>query len=84
MPSGTAIAVASATISIVPRIALLMPPGSPRKLPVGSVVKKSMLQAPSPFLMQVVEDEDERHERDAACSASSSRARSGRCAGGGR
>ena len=46
MPIGTAIAVASATISIVPEDrALDRRPGSPRKLPVGSVVKKSLLQA---------------------------------------
>jgi hypothetical protein len=50
MPIGTASSVASATISIVPRIALLMPPGSPRNEPVGSVVKKSQLSAPSPRL----------------------------------
>ncbi len=41
---------ASATISIVPRIAERIPPGSPRKRPVGSVVKNDLLQAPSPSL----------------------------------
>ena len=50
MPSGMAMAAASATISSVPRIALRTPPGSPKKLPVGSVVKKELLSAPSPFL----------------------------------
>ena len=51
-PMGTAIAEASATISIVPRIALLMPPMLEllkKVLPVGSVVKKSVLHAPSPL-----------------------------------
>ena len=49
---GTAIAEASATISIVPRIALSMPPMfEPPKnvLPVGSVVKKLVLHEPSPL-----------------------------------
>ena len=53
MPIGIAITEASATISIVPRIALLTPPMSEclkNVLPVGSVVKKSLLHAPSPFL----------------------------------
>ena len=52
-PSGTAIAEASATISIVPRIALLMPPieeAAKKVLPVGSVVKNLMLQELSPLL----------------------------------
>ena len=52
IPIGTAITEASATISIVPRIALLMPPMlEPPKnvLPVGSVVKKLVLQAPRPL-----------------------------------
>ena len=49
MPIGTAIAVARPIISSVPRIALFTPPGSPRKLPFGSVVKKLPLQAPAPF-----------------------------------
>jgi hypothetical protein len=33
----------------VPMIADLMPPGGPRMRPVGSVVKKSQLIAPSPL-----------------------------------
>ena len=52
-PIGIAIAEASATISIVPRIALLMPPMLAllkNVLPVGSVVKKLELQAPRPLL----------------------------------
>ena len=49
MPTGMAITLARTTISIVPRMALLIPPGSPRKLPVGSVVKKLQLRAPSPL-----------------------------------
>ncbi len=49
MPIGTEITVAIATITIEPTIALLMPPGSPRKLPVGSVVKKSTFQAGRPL-----------------------------------
>ena len=46
------IAEASATISSVPRIALLIPPiEEPPKnvLPVGSVVKKLQLHAPRPL-----------------------------------
>ena len=50
MPIGIAITLASATMRIVPQIADLMPPGLPRKRPVGSVVKKSPLQAPMPSL----------------------------------
>ena len=52
-PIGTANAEATATISIVPRIALLMPPiddEAKKVLPVGSVVKKSMLHEPRPLL----------------------------------
>ena len=48
-PKGTAMALAMATISIVPRMAERIPPGLPRKRPVGSVVKKSTLKAPRPF-----------------------------------
>ena len=50
MPIGTAISVARATISSEPTMALRTPPGFPKKLPVGSVVKKLPLQAPRPFL----------------------------------
>ncbi len=53
MPIGIAIAEASATISIVPRIALLMPPMLDvlkNVLPVGSVLKKLQLHEPSPLL----------------------------------
>jgi hypothetical protein len=49
---GTAISEASATISIVPSIALLMPPMDEllkNVLPVGSVVKKLMLQELRPL-----------------------------------
>ena len=52
MPIGIAIAEASATISIVPRIALLIPPmfELPKNvLPVGSVVKKLELHEPRPL-----------------------------------
>ncbi len=52
-PIGIAIAPARATISIVPRIALLMPPilAAPKNVfPVGSEVKKLGLQAPRPLL----------------------------------
>ena len=52
IPIGTAIAEASATISIVPTIALLIPPMLEllkKVLPVGSVVKKLQLHAPSPL-----------------------------------
>ena len=44
-------------------IALLMPPGSPRNEPVGSVVKKSTRDRADPLLDEVVEDQHERHER---------------------
>ena len=67
MPIGTAIAEASATISIVPRIALLTPPMSEflkNVLPVGSVVKKSAAPGAEPLLEQVVDDQHERHERE--------------------
>ena len=60
MPIGIAIAEASATISIVPRIALSMPPMSEflkNVLPVGSVVKKLQLHALRPLLQQVVDDQ---------------------------
>ena len=53
MPIGIAISEASATISIVPRIALLMPPMLEllkNVLPVGSVVKKLALHEPRPLL----------------------------------
>ena len=50
MPIGTEISVASAIIISVPMIALLMPPISPMKLPVGSVVKRSPLIWLRPFL----------------------------------
>ena len=52
MPTGIEIAEASATISIVPRIALLIPPMlALRKnvLPVGSLLKKLGLHEPSPL-----------------------------------
>jgi hypothetical protein len=52
-PIGTAMAEARATISIVPRMALLMPPmlEPPKKvLPVGSVVKKLTLHEDRPLL----------------------------------
>ena len=51
-PIGIAIAAAIATISIVPMIALLMPPiDTPLKklAPVGSLVKKLPLHEPRPF-----------------------------------
>ncbi len=51
-PIGIAITEASATISIVPRIALLMPPmldALKNVLPVGSVVKKLQLHALRPL-----------------------------------
>ena len=53
MPIGIAITEASATISIVPRIALSMPPieeSLKNVLPVGSVVKKLQLQEHRPLL----------------------------------
>ena len=53
IPIGIAIAEARATISIVPRIALLIPPMLEllkNVLPVGSVVKKLPLQEPRPLL----------------------------------
>ncbi len=53
MPIGIEITEASATISIVPRIALLMPPMVEflkKVLPVGSVVKKLQLHEPRPLL----------------------------------
>jgi hypothetical protein len=53
MPIGTASTDASATISIVPRIALLIPPMEAllkNVLPVGSVVKKSGFHELSPLL----------------------------------
>ena len=53
MPIGMAIAEASATISTVPRIALLTPPMLDvlkNVLPGGSVLKKLQLHEPSPFL----------------------------------
>ena len=52
MPIGIAITDASATISIVPRIALLIPPMLEllkNVLPVGSVVKKLTLHEPNPL-----------------------------------
>src|ERR1019366_6291705 len=52
MPIGTAITDASATISTVPRIALLIPPMLEllkKVLPVGSVVKKLELHEPRPL-----------------------------------
>ena len=52
MPIGIAIADASATISMVPRIALLIPPMLEllkKVLPVGSVVKKLEFHEPSPL-----------------------------------
>ena len=52
MPIGTEMSVARPTISRVPMIALLIPPGSPRKLPFGSVLKKLPLQEPRPFLIR--------------------------------
>ena len=64
MPIGTATNVASTTISIVPRIALLIPPGSPRNEPVGSVVKKLPADRAEAPLEQVVDDQHERDERD--------------------
>ncbi len=54
MPIGTEISVASAIISSVPRIALLMPPSTersvPKVAPVGSVVNRAPLTTPRPFL----------------------------------
>jgi hypothetical protein len=42
--------VASPIISRLPRIALLTPPGSPKKFPFGLLVKKLPPQARSPSL----------------------------------
>ncbi len=40
---------ATATISNVPKIALRIPPGLPKKFPLGSVVKKEPLNEPRPL-----------------------------------
>jgi hypothetical protein len=50
MPIGIAIALATPTISSDPRIALRIPPGVPKNVPVGSVVKKLLFQVPRPCL----------------------------------
>ena len=64
MPSGTAMALASATISIVPRMAERMPPGIAEEA--AGRVGREEVDAPraEALLDQVVEDEHERHERD--------------------
>ena len=52
MPIGTEIAEATATISIVPSSALLIPPMlelAKKVLPVGSVLKKLVLHEPRPL-----------------------------------
>ncbi len=89
MPIGMAITDASATISIVPRIALWIPPIEEllkNVLPVGSVVKKLALHEPRPLLQQVEDDQRERDQREDRGGEDRRRARGGRgaCARGAR
>ena len=74
IPIGIEISVASPTISSVPRIALRIPPGLPKKLPLGSVVKKPPGPRAQALLEQVVDDQDQRDQRDQRAAISSTRA----------
>jgi len=80
--SGSQIAEASATISIVPEQRAL-DPADARRLEervagFGSVVKKLPAPCAEPLVQQVVDDEHERDERDQPCPRRSGPARGGR------